>query len=68
MASSQSGVLPTKPLSFSQANIEEEKKQFDEARKNQAAWILGSATLRLTKLCAPRCLDLEKVQVGAQEK
>ena len=68
MASSQSGALPTKPMSFSSANIEEEKKKFDEARKNQAAWIVGSAVLRLTKLCAPKCLDFEKVQVAGEEK
>lgn len=30
--------------------------------------MLGSAVLRLTKLCAPKCLDYQQVQVAHEEK
>ena len=29
--------------------------------------MVGSAVLRLTKLCAPQCLDFDRVQVGKPE-
>lgn len=57
MATNASAAIGTKPLTASKANNQEEKKQFEEAKKNQSAWIVGSAVLRLTKLCAPKCMD-----------
>ena len=33
----------------------------DKARTNHSAWIVGSAVLRLTKMCAPKCMDYERV-------
>ena len=57
------GLLGSQP-----ANNEEEKAEIDKARKNQSAWVIGSAVLRLTKYCAPRCLEYERVQVSSAEK
>ena len=40
----------------------------EKARKNHSSWVIGAAVLRLTKMCAPKCLDYERVQVSHEEK
>ena len=59
--SSQSSAIGSSTLQFQKAGDSEEKEELDKARKNQASWMIGAAVLRLTKLCAPKCLDYERV-------
>ena len=40
----------------------------EKARVNHSAWVMGAAVLRLTKLCAPKCMDYERVQIAQSER
>ena len=66
VTSAQSGAVG--PLQSRPGNFEEEEAEIAKAKKNQSAWVLGSAVLRITKFCAPKCLDFERVQVSKEEK
>lgn len=55
------------PLAASKVDNEEEMKKFNEAKKNHSAWIVGSAVLRLAKICTPKCMDFQRVQVSQDE-
>lgn len=57
MATSASSAIGGGPLSMQKVDDSEERQKFEEAKKNQSAWIVGSAVLRLTKLCMPKCMD-----------
>ena len=59
--SNASNALASKSVAFTKANDTEEREQLKKARKNQAAWTLSAAVLRLTKLCAPKCLDYDRI-------
>lgn len=66
--SSASSAFAGQSLGSKMAADSEERENLEKARKQQSSWVIGAATLRLTKLCAPKCLDYERVQVSAEEK
>ena len=68
MVSSASTAFVGNSLQSLKADDKEEKAKLQQAKKNQSSWIIGSAVLRLTKLCAPKCLDYERVQVDDHER
>lgn len=46
-------------------NINEEEVR--TARKQQASWMVSSAVARLTRLCAPKCLTYQEMQMSSAE-
>ena len=47
---------------------EKVEKELAQARKQHSSYMYGSAVLRITDLCAPKCLDISQVQVSKDEK
>ena len=48
-----------------------DKSQVEEvkaAQKKHGAFLVGSASVYITDLCAPKCLDLSQVQISNEEK
>ena len=43
------------------------KEEIEKARKQRSSWLVASATAKLTKLCAPKCLHLQQPQLTSQE-
>ena len=68
MVSSASTAIVGNSLQSIKADDKEDKVKLENAKKNQSSWIIGSAVLRLTKICAPKCLDYERVQVEDHER
>ena len=52
----------------SQPPDESQLEEIEKERKQNSAYMYGSAVLRLTKLCAPKCLDYKQVQIQQTEK
>ena len=44
------------------------KDEVAKAQKQQGAWIMGSATIRLTKLCLPKCMGFDTMAVTSKEQ
>jgi hypothetical protein len=46
----------------------EAKKELAKAHKQQGAWMVGAATIRLTKLCMPKCMAFDTMTVTSKEE
>ena len=50
------------------SNTDDAKSELKKAQKQQGAWMLSAATVRLTKLCLPQCMSFNSMAVTKQEK
>lgn len=44
------------------------KEELRKAQKQQGAWIIGAASVRLAKICTPRCMTFESMAVSKAEE
>ena len=55
-------------MAFVKPPDKSQEEQVKAAQKKHGSFLVGSACVYITDLCAPKCLDLSQVQISSEEK